>query len=259
MCNSIYWLWLTMLPGIGPVTAHRLIEKYESAKLVYENRYNINVFQGVTEDSLSLTEAERVMEECEKKNISIITYDNMYYKEKIKIIDDFPMVMFAKGNISLISYPGIGIVGARRCSEKGKRDTIEIAKRMVEEKKVVISGLAKGVDSYAHTAAIKLGGKAIAVLGNGVDICYPSEHQKLYQTSGECGLLLSEYPPGTCPKKYNFPKRNRIIAGMSDALYVVEAAKKSGTRSTIDAANKYGKRVIMVNCYEQTGNTYRKT
>lgn len=114
---------------------------------------------------------------------------------------------------------------------------------MVEHHYPVISGLAKGVDSYSHTAAINHGGFTIAVLGFGIDYCYPPEHKKLKEAIAETGLLISEYPPGTPPERYHFPQRNRIIAGLSDILYVIDIGKSSGTKTTIQAAERYGKTI----------------
>jgi DNA processing protein len=101
--------------------------------------------------------------------------------------------------------------------------------------------MAKGIDSYAHTAVLKAQGYTVAVLGNGADICYPREHEKLYAEISERGCIVSEYPPGTVPRKYYFPQRNRLIAALSDELYVIEAGRNSGTRSTVDSCRKYGR------------------
>ena len=112
---------------------------------------------------------------------------------------------------------------------------------MVKQGYPIISGMAKGIDSYAHTAAINSGGYTVAVLGHGLDMCYPLEHETLMECIVDQGLILSEYPPGVKPNKYTFPQRNRIIAGLSDVVYVVDAGGTSGTRSTIKAAERYGK------------------
>lgn len=106
----------------------------------------------------------------------------------------------------------------------------------------MISGMAKGIDSYAHTAAVKAGGYTIAILGNGPDICYPEEHIKLYESICNTGCVLSESPPGIEPRRYMFPCRNRLIAAMSDELFIIDAGRNSGTKSTIAAAERYGKK-----------------
>jgi DNA processing protein len=136
------------------------------------------------------------------------------------------------------------IVGARGWTAEGKGMAIDFATRAVESGSAVISGMAKGIDSYAHTAALKANGYTIAVLGNGVDICYPKEHDKLYAEIVKRGCVLSEYPPGTEPREYFFPKRNRLIAALSDKIYVVEAGRHSGTQTTVESGRKYSKTVV---------------
>lgn len=238
--DEIYWLWLTFVNGIGPVTGHKLIEIYGTAKIIYENRNKLKVKDPDQRDKEAMERAERVYEECNNKNILIITCENDTYRSVWESKRDFPFLLYSKGNSDWINKKRIGIVGARRCSAMGKLRTISLASEAVGEKKLVVSGLAKGIDSYAHTAAIKNGGKTIAILGSGVDICYPSEHEKLYQAICENGAVVSEYPPGTIPQRYYFPRRNRLIAGLSEKLYVIEAGKNSGTRSTVEATLKYG-------------------
>ncbi|MGN0484772.1 MAG: DNA-processing protein DprA, partial [Lachnospiraceae bacterium] len=160
---------------------------------------------------------------------------------------EFPILFYYKGKIKDNWTHGAGIVGARRCSPEGKECAIKTAIQMVNKKYPVISGMAKGVDSYAHTAAIKNDGYTIAVLGYGVDRCYPIEHMKLKKAIEERGLLISEYPPATPPSRFRFPKRNRIIAGLSDILYVIDTGKNSGTKTTVEAAERYKREV----CYKQ--------
>ena len=130
------------------------------------------------------------------------------------------------------------------CTMEGKEKAIDIATYSVKGNTAVISGMAKGIDSYAHTAALRNQGYTIAVLGNGTDICYPKEHEKLYEKIAEQGCILSEYPLGTLPRRYNFPKRNRLIAALSDKLYVIDPDRNSGTISTVESSKKYGREVI---------------
>ena len=139
----------------------------------------------------------------------------------------------------------IGIVGARRCTADGKKAAIDIATESTRINAAIISGMAKGIDSYAHTAALKAQGYTIAVLGNGADICYPKEHERLYEEIAKHGCIVSEYPPQTQPREYNFPKRNRLIAALSDKLYVIDAGRNSGTNSTVEYSRNYGREVIM--------------
>ena len=240
-----YILWLTFLYGFGPVKGRNLLRKYGTAKVIFENQHEI--FEGMEEaairSSAAYDKATNVIEMCQKQNVSIIGYGDIEYSNEWKDFNDFPLVLYKKGNLSLNGINGIGIVGARRCSEFGKRSAIELAENAVNEKRIVISGMAKGVDSYAHTSAIKSGGQTIAVLGNGVDICYPKEHRNLYEAICDNGAIVSEYAPGTIPQRYHFPRRNRIIAALSEEIYVIDAGGRSGTKSTVEAAVRYGRGV----------------
>lgn len=137
---------------------------------------------------------------------------------------DMPILLYYKGTLK--KQNSIGIVGSRRCTEYGKRVTIEISEKAVENNFAIISGMAKGVDSYGHTACIKNNGYTIAVLGSGIDICYPRENLSLYNAIGERGCLLSEYALGTKINQKYFIKRNRIIAAMSNKLIVTQASLK---------------------------------
>ena len=154
-------------------------------------------------------------------------------------------MFYYKGRIPDNWTMGAGIVGARRCTHQSKEVAINITSELVKKKHPIISGLAKGIDSYAHTAAIYQGDFTVAVLGFGIDHCYPMEHKKLKDTISEKGLLISEYPPGTPASKFRFPRRNRIIAGLSDVLYVIGAKENSGTRTTIQAARTYKKEIVI--------------
>lgn len=127
--------------------------------------------------------------------------------------------------------------------QESKQKTVSLASEYAQKQIAVVSGMAKGIDSYAHTACLNAGGYTIAILGNGLDICYPSEHHKLMRCIEEKGLLISEYPPGTPPDKYRFPRRNRLISSWSDKLFVIEAGRGSGALITAEYGRKYGHEV----------------
>lgn len=252
--EDFYLLWLSLLNGIGPVTAHKLLNQYISAQKIFENKNEIGVIEKVPNKILAYEETSKIVELCNKQKIKLLTYGSSLYPNSWKEYDDFPIVLYTKGqNLEDISRC-VGIVGARRCTENGKQQAINICQKAVNEEYIVVSGMAKGIDSYAHTACIKNSGKTIAVLGNGVDICYPPEHKFLYDAICDSGMTVSEYMPGIRPSRYNFPNRNRIIAGMSETIYVIEAGRKSGTASTVSAAEKYGKKVNYFNCYGRKEN-----
>lgn len=131
-----------------------------------------------------------------------------------------------KGDLKINDFErSAGIIGARRCTHEGKEQAIRLAEGSASSGAAVISGMAKGIDSYAHTAAVKAGGYTIAILGNGPDLCYPEEHIKLYESICRTGCVLSESPPGVEPRRYLFPRRNRLIAAMSDELFIIDAGR----------------------------------
>ena len=161
------------------------------------------------------------------------------------MIKDAPTVIYYKGTIKKMEKT-VGIVGARRCSQQDKRKAVKIAEYYTEKQNAIISGMAKGIDSYVQTACLKLGGYTVAVLGNGLDICYPEEHRLLMKRIEEKGLLISEYPPGTLPAKYNFPRRNRLISAWSDELVVISPGKGSGSLITAKYSENYGRKVKII-------------
>ena len=188
--------------------------------------------------------AEEIFRESADKKITLVTADDKAYSNRFSDIEDRPILLYTKGNLAINTFPSsVEVIGARRCTSEGKIKAIETTVNHVQNGAAIISGMAKGVDSYAHTAALKSGGYTIAVLGSGVNLCYPGEHRALYEMIAQKGCLLSEYPPGTHPATYRFPQRNRLIAALSDTLYVIDAGRHSGTESTVAACNKYGREV----------------
>ena len=149
----------------------------------------------------------------------------------------------------------MAVIGSRNYSEYGKQVTFDFAYSLAQEGICIVSGLAKGIDGFAHSACLKAKGKTIAVLGSGLDVIYPKENEKLYyDILNNGGLIISEYPLGSKPEKWHFPARNRIISGLSDGILVIEARKNSGTNITVDFALDQGKDVFVV-----PGNIYSKT
>lgn len=255
------YIVLTQMKGLGPISQKALLDicrnidtcftagcddiiKADEARIIGKGR--IESFINQKNDKRLWEQADEIMRLSESLGINVITYEDIEFPDRYRNIKDLPVVLYAKGNLKINSFiHSVGVVGARRCTVEGKIAAIDTANRAVAANAAVISGMAKGIDSYAHTAAIKSSGYTIAVLGNGVDICYPKEHEKLYEKIAEHGCVLSEYPPGTMPRKYNFPKRNRLIAGLSDKLYVIDAGRNSGALSTVEYSKEYDRAVIM--------------
>ena len=180
-------------------------------------------------------------------NVIKLAQDDKYYPNKLKSIYDPPELLYCLGDIRLLNEPSIAIVGTRNASNYGKRIAYNLSQELSKRGVTIISGLASGIDSYAHEGAFKNVGKTIAVLGSGIDVIYPKENEDLYKSIiKNGGLIVSEFPLGTKPEKDNFPKRNRIISGLSDGVVVVEAKKKSGALITADLALEQGRSVFAV-------------
>ena len=168
------------------------------------------------------------------------------YPEQLKLINCPPFVLYYYGNLSLVKDKSIGVVGMREVNDYGKRATCEFVKQLVEKDYVIVSGMARGVDTVAHQSAIEKGGQTIAVLGTGIEYCYPRENQNLYDELKMHYLVMSEYPFMTAPKRKLFPFRNRIISGLSNSILVTQARQRSGTMITAGYALEQGKEVYCI-------------
>jgi DNA processing protein len=247
-----YWVWLSQIPYIGPVTANRLIQKFGDPKCIYHactqeisERCCLSEKQRkMLEENRSLEKAYEIVEQCKEKNINILTLKDALYDPKAKKADA-PITLYYRGDLRKMNH-AVGIVGARRCTREARQTAIEITKEFSQKNVAVVSGMAKGIDAYAHTACIKAGGYTIAILANGLDICYPKEHNILMGSIIENGALISEYPPGIMPSQYRFPRRNRLISAWTDELVVIGAGRGSGALITAEYAWKYGNKVTEI-------------
>lgn len=253
--DYLYWIWINGLKGIGPQIARKLINKF----ILPENVYNateeeIKAVPGIGDclcdniiKSKILDEPKKIIEKCKKHNIKIVTYKEGKFPLDIDKDKDnnMPVLLYYLGNLQN-NLQGVAIVGARRCSDYGKQVTIEAAQFLAKNNIPVISGMAKGIDSYAHTACIKSGGYTIAYLGCGVDICYPREHKELMYNIIKTGAVVSEYPPGTKVSRENFPKRNRLISASSKKILIAEASENSGSLITAKYAAEQNKEIFAV-------------
>ena len=175
----------------------------------------------------------------------VMTYLDYDYPERLKLVERPPLVLFYYGDISLLDKKSIAVVGSRECSEYGKHCTESMIGKIIKGR-VVVSGLAKGIDAVAHQAAIANGGRTIAVLGSGIDYCYPSENKALYEEIKKNHLLISEYPYDVLPDRDHFPFRNRIVAGLGDAMFIPQInTYMSGTMISINIALKLGKEIYV--------------
>ena len=190
-----------------------------------------------------------------KYKVINVEMNSLYYPEKLKNISSPPKQLFCLGNLKLLNNKSIAIIGSRNYSYYGEKVAKDFAYHLAKKGICIVSGFARGIDSFAHQACLEAKGETIAVLGSGLDRIYPSENRKLYEDIlKNNGLIISEFALGTPPNKQNFPARNRIICGLSDGVLVVEARKNSGTNITVDFALDQGKNVYVV-----PGNIYSNT
>lgn len=168
------------------------------------------------------------------------------YPEQLRDIPDAPEQLYCIGDVTLLQTSMAAIIGSRKCSEYGKQTAMALGKALGLAGVTVVSGMAKGIDSFGHLGCLKHDGRTIAVMGCGVDVCYPAENRKLYEQICDEGLVISEYPPGTRPMPFMFPRRNRIIAGLSQVVTVVEAGHESGALITAALAEEFSREVYAV-------------
>lgn len=176
----------------------------------------------------------------------VLELDQPDYPEALRALPQPPPVLHVRGRVELLCRPGIAVIGTRAHSTYGRDATVSFVVGLVRAGYVIISGLARGIDGIAHTTALEIGGDTTGVLGTGLDVPYPPEHEELFRAIGERGCLVTEFPAGTPPLKYHFPQRNRIIAGLARAVLVVEAPERSGAMITAEYALEEGKEVFAV-------------
>lgn len=247
-----YEIWLFML-NITNSEKIKLLKKYKDEKTIYEE------FEKIIEDDKKLNKKFKNFKKEELMNLSLeklkwnkennvefISLNNVDYPCILKDIKEPPYGLFLKGNKALLKERKVSIVGSRKCSNYASEVTKLLTKDLISYNITILSGGAKGIDSIAHKEAVEGNGKTIVVLGCGIDVVYPSENYNLFKKIEKEGLIISEFLPGTRPMSYNFPRRNRIISGLSELVIVVEASKRSGSLITADYALEQGKEVMAV-------------
>lgn len=248
-----YAYWLANIPGIGNKTIHQLLAQAGSAgELYFLSEKQLRTLHGLREAEISaILESKRKDMELEYANlcgqgISFLSLEDENYPPKLRNIPDAPFGIYVKGRLPWENQKTVAIVGARMCSEYGHAVARKLGQQLAAHGVCVISGMARGIDSEGHWGAIEAGGMTCAVLGCGIDVCYPASGRKLYDKILDKGGILSEYPPGVQPHPGFFPARNRIISGLSDVVVVVEAKAKSGSLITADFALEHGKEIYAV-------------
>jgi DNA processing protein len=254
MSETKYWIGLSLVPDVGPVMSRRLLALMGTPQ---------NIFRAGTKDLLSLKgfrketadnirnfrlwdEVERYERETEKKGIKVVGYNDPLYPAALKEVEGAPVVLYMKGEYLPDDRFGIAVVGSRKYTDYGESVTQRISGELSAAGFTIISGMARGVDTLAHRSALVSGGRTIAVLGSGPDVCYPSENNGLMERIVSSGCVISEFPPGTPPNRENFPRRNRLISALSLGVLVVEAAPGSGSLITANYAVEQNKEVFAV-------------
>lgn len=251
--NKAYEYWMHNLPGIGDRTIEKLLKAFGNAGAVYRadekslkrvlGEEKVKKIKEFSKD----WDPDKRYEELLKRKISFYSLEDGEYPKRLRSIPNPPYAVYCMGSLPKEGCPSAAVIGARECSEYGRYVAEAFAGEMAGAGVAIVSGMARGIDGIGQAAALKKGGKTYAVLGNGVDVIYPLSNRRLYhEILDKGGGVLSVFPPGTAPKKQYFPERNRIVAGLSDILLVVEARIKSGTWITVDMALEQGKNVYAV-------------
>jgi len=272
MTGKEYWLYLSRVKGMESGRRRILLDMLGTPEEIYKAGEAMLRSIPLLEDfhigqllDYRNTDYEKELESFTKKSIGFVTVDEKEYPGRLRDIPDAPPFLFFKGELPGDNEPAVAMVGSRKCSIYGREMCLKFSENLAAAGIDIISGMAAGVDGFAHRGAIKAGGKTYAVLGCGVDVCYPAMNRDIFDTlSGKqdrirtdktesdwdnvksYGGIISEYYPGDKALPYNFPQRNRIISGLCDILLVVEAGKKSGTFITVDHALEQGREIFAI-------------
>jgi len=253
MEQKAYWVGFNLVKGIGAVRMKGLLDFFGNLEIAWHAPVDALQSAGlsgkVIENFLHVRRGvnlEQVWEKIQIQGITVLTWNDAAYPNRLKQIDQPPPVLYVRGEILDEDAWAVAIVGTRRLTVYGRQVAEELGTFLAQRGITMVSGLALGVDAVAHEATLRAGGRTFGVLGCGVDRIYPPEHERLAAKVIECGALISDYAPGTPPNSVNFPPRNRIISGMSLATVVVEAGETSGALITATFAAEQGREVLAV-------------
>lgn len=243
---------LTFIPGVGDVTARTLLHHFGSAEEIFRSKKNLlkavpGIGEKIADGIVKKDYMKRAEEELcfvEKYRINVLSYTSDNYPERLKNCCDAPILLYYKGKADLNSTRIISIVGTRKATSYGRELTQRLIEDLRQHQVIVVSGLAYGIDGIAHKACIKEEIPTVGVIGHGLDRIYPAQHRAIAECMLDKGGLLTEFPSGTKPDRENFPRRNRIVAGIADATVIVEASIKGGALITAELANSYNRDVF---------------
>lgn len=249
-----YWLWLTELPGLTNQTRLALLRHFPTPEDVYyADPEEVLLTEGITRAQAELLKnkdlsvADRILADCQRLNIQLLTLQDAAYPGRLKNIYDPPCLLYVKGRLPVFDEEvAVAVVGTRDCTPYGIACAEKLGYGLTCGGAIVVTGLARGVDAAATRGALRAGGITAAVVGNGLDVQYPPESRYLYEDVAAAGVLLSEYPPGSEPLGWHFPVRNRILSGLCLATLVVEAPERSGALITAGTALEQGRELYAV-------------
>lgn len=249
-----YWVWLASMPALTNRSKLLLLEHFTSPEDIfyadgdeYLQIEGLGKAQAALLADKSMERTERILEDCARKELFVLTMDDTTYPARLRNIYDPPILLYGKGSMPLFDDEAtVAVVGTRKCTPYGVSTAEQLGFEMAKSGAIVMSGLAKGIDAAAHRGVLRAGGFTAAVLGGGVDVVYPAENRRLYEDIAATGVLLSEYPPQAEPESWHFPVRNRIMSGLSLATVVVEAPERSGALITANTALEQGREVFAV-------------
>lgn len=250
----VHWIWLATRPGINDRGRIRILQHFQDPEDVYYADGGAYVqVGGLTEEAIeslqdkNLIPAEEILQECADKRIQVLTFQDAMYPNRLKNIIDPPLVLYYKGQLPEFDVlPVIAVVGTRCATAYGLGVAKRIGAQIARCGGIVVSGLATGIDGMAMRGALSAGKPVVGIMGCGVDVVYPASNRSLLADAQQYGCLLSEFPPGTPPLKWNFPKRNRVISGLACGVLVVEAPERSGALITANQAADQGRDVFVV-------------
>jgi DNA processing protein len=248
------WISLFTLSGIGHATIIKLVNYFgKPSRILKATRVELEVIPWLSPSKIlailkgvSKEQVDDIINTLNKLNTNVLTFNDPEYPKSLRDISFPPSILFFRGNIELLSDTCLAVVGTRRFSPYGRNVSALLSKSLVENGIVVVSGLAKGIDTFCHDAVLQNNGKTVAVKGCGIDVYYPRENKALEEAIAKKGLVITEFLPGAQPESHNFPMRNRLISGISKGIVVIEAARKSGALITAHYALDQGKSVMAI-------------
>ena len=254
MAQIRYWVWLTALEGLRPISIRRLMQHFGGPMEIYfAPRGGYDAVEGISPqektllETKDLTRTEKILEQCQRENIHIITLQDASYPERLRQIADPPPVLYVRGSLPYLDeLPAIAVVGTRKASPYGIKMATRLGQEITAAGGCVVTGLALGVDGAAAKGALLGNGLCVGVLGTAIDVNYPASNASLIEDVAASGAVVSEFPPGYPTKPENFPRRNRVISGLSCGTCVVEAPRRSGALITANLALDQGRDLFAV-------------